>query len=94
MKVLITTSRAVFAEVQLRGWDTELRDAGIDIVLDTCTYYPPQAVGVHGTVMTNSAKWAYYAPGMLDVQVAFAGLADCIESAVQGEIAVVDRGSQ
>ena len=94
VKVLITTSRAVFAEVQLRGWDAELRDAGIDIVLDTCTYYPPQAVGVHGTVMTNSAKWAYYAPGMLDVQVAFGGLADCIESAVRGEIAMVDRGSQ
>jgi len=37
--------------------------------------------------MTNSAKWAYYAPGMLDVEVAFGSLEDCVESAVAGTVA-------
>ena len=39
--VLVTTSRAVAAELALRGWDERLTAAGVDLVLDTCTYYPP-----------------------------------------------------
>jgi predicted aconitase len=27
--------------------------------------------GLKGRVMTNAAKWAYYAPGMLGVEVCF-----------------------
>jgi predicted aconitase len=36
--------------------------------------------------MTNAAKWAYYAPGMLGVEVALASLPECVESAVRGEV--------
>jgi hypothetical protein len=36
--------------------------------------------------MTNAAKWAYYAPGMLGVEVCFGSLAECAESAVRGEV--------
>ncbi len=36
--------------------------------------------------MTNSAKWAYYAPGLLPVEVAFGSLEDCIETAVRGQV--------
>ncbi len=36
--------------------------------------------------MTNAAKWAYYAPGMLPVQVVLGSLAECVESAVAGEV--------
>lgn len=92
VNLVVTTSRAVRTELQIRGWEEGLVNAGVQLVLDTCTYYPPQAVGVTGTVMTNSAKWAYYAPGMLEVDVAFGGLADCVESAIEGEIVI--GGSQ
>ncbi|NCG36213.1 MAG: DUF521 domain-containing protein [Actinobacteria bacterium] len=91
--VIVTTSRSVWAEVQLRGWDMLLGAAGIQVVLDTCTYYLPRATGVTGTVMTNSAKWAYYAPGMLDVEVVFASLADCVASAIAAEIRLSDEVS-
>ena len=37
-----------------------------------------------GTVMTNSGKWAHYAPGNLGVQVAFGNLEDCVASAAVG----------
>jgi predicted aconitase len=37
-------------------------------------------------LMTNSAKFAYYAPGLLDKRIAFSSLADCVTSAVKGEI--------
>jgi predicted aconitase len=36
--------------------------------------------------MTNSAKWAYYAPGILGVDVVFASLAACVDSAVTGQL--------
>ncbi len=36
--------------------------------------------------MTNSAKWAYYAPGLLPVEVVFGSLEECVESAVRGEV--------
>jgi predicted aconitase len=39
-----------------------------------------------GVVMTNSAKWAWYAPGNLGVQVVFASLRECVESAVEGRV--------
>ncbi|MBT8213152.1 MAG: aconitase X catalytic domain-containing protein, partial [Acidimicrobiia bacterium] len=85
--MLVTTSRAVATEIKLRGWHDQLGDAGVQIVLDTCTYYTPRPAGVEGLVMTNSAKWAYYAPGILDVDVAFGSLNDCVGAAIDGEVA-------
>jgi predicted aconitase len=82
--MMITTSRAVAAELGLRRLDTALTDAGVQIVLDTCTYYPPHPTGVDGLTMTNSAKWAYYGQGMLGVPIAFATLEQCVESAIAG----------
>ena len=83
---LVTTSRAVDHELRLRGWRERLLEAGVTIILDTCTYYTPVTDGVTGTVMTNSAKWAYYAPGILGVDIAFGSLSACVESAVAGEV--------
>jgi predicted aconitase len=37
-------------------------------------------------VMTSSAKWAWYAPGNLGVQVAFGSLRECVDSAVKGRV--------
>ena len=70
----------------LRGWVDQLNDSGITVMLDTCTYYTPTTTGVQGLAMTNSAKWAYYAPGILGIDVAFGSLAKCVESAIAGEI--------
>jgi hypothetical protein len=63
---------------------------GGTVVTDTCTYITPIIGDVQGVVMTNSGKWAYYAPGNLGVDVAIGSLADCVESAVLGR--VVARG--
>ncbi len=40
--------------------------------------------------MTNAAKWAYYAPGMLPVEAVLGSLSECVESAVKGEV-VIDQ---
>jgi predicted aconitase len=55
-------------------------------VADTCTYLTPILERLDGAVMTNSGKWAHYAPGNIGVQVAFGSLEDCVRSAVEGRV--------
>lgn len=82
---IITTSRAVWAELELRGVAAEFDDAGVEVVLDTCSYFTPRPAPLTGTTLTNSAKWAYFAQGILDVPVGFTSLESCVESAIAGE---------
>ena len=82
----ITTSRFVWDYIKSKGWDNVLQRAGVMIIGDICSYYAPGINGMKGRVMTNSAKWAYYAPGMLPVSVCFGSLRECVESAVRGEV--------
>lgn len=83
---LVSTSRGVRELVRARGWLAELERAGIEVPVDVCTYHSPRVRGLKGRVMTNAAKWAYYAPGMLGVGVAFGSLRECVESAIRGEV--------
>jgi predicted aconitase len=83
---LVSTSRAVRQLAAAKGWIASLEASGVDIPVDVCTYYSPRIRALHGRVMTNAAKWAYYAPGMLGVEVAFGSLKECVESAVKGEV--------
>ena len=39
-----------------------------------------------GPVMTDSAKWAYYAPGNIGAEVVFGSTEECIASAVAGRV--------
>ncbi|MEM7095581.1 MAG: aconitase X catalytic domain-containing protein [Actinomycetota bacterium] len=84
--VYANTSREVWHEVQLRGWAEPLLAAGVQPVTDTCTYITPVMAPFDGVALTDSAKWAHYAPGNLGVDVAFASVEDCVESAVAGEV--------
>jgi predicted aconitase len=36
--------------------------------------------------MTNSAKWAYYAPGNIGVKVVFGSMEECVRSAIEGRV--------
>ena len=63
-----------------------LERAGVTIVTDTCTYVTPILRPEVRTVMTSSAKWAYYAPGNLGVDVVFGSLEECVRSAIAGEV--------
>jgi predicted aconitase len=69
---------------------TSLEAFGATIVTDTCTYITPIIGPVDGPVLTNSGKWAYYAPANLGVDVVFAGLAECVEAALTGRIKLSD----
>jgi len=82
----IQMNRFVLESARAKGWIDVLRKAGATPVADTCLYWRPQAHGLEGRVMTNSGKYAYYAPGELPVTTAIASLRECVESAVRGEV--------
>jgi predicted aconitase len=79
--VYVNTSRAVLRDLEARGWAEHLGAAGITLVIDTCTYVTAIMRNLSGAVMTNSGKWAYYAPGNLGIEVAFGSLSECMASA-------------
>ncbi len=84
--VYVNTSRDVLQELERREWMARLKESGIVLVIDTCTYVTAILRDLSGAVMTNSGKWAYYAPGNLGVEVAFGSLADCVASARAGRV--------
>ncbi len=86
VKLSISTSRHVRELAAQKGWIADLEAAGADIMVDTCSYFSPAVRGCRGRVMTNAAKWAWYAPGQLGVEVCFGSLLECAESAVRGEV--------
>jgi hypothetical protein len=86
LPMLVSTSRGVREMARAKGWIAVLEGSGVEVPVDVCTYHSPRVRGLRGRVMTNAAKWAYYAPGMLGVEVAFGSLKECVESAIRGEV--------
>ena len=81
---IITTSRQSHALAESHGLLGGIERFGARITLDTCLFHTPIVRPEVRSVMTNSGKFAYYAPGELGVQVAFGSLGDCVRSAVAG----------
>lgn len=86
VEFFVSTGRDVLTQVTAKGWLDDLTRSGVRIVTDTCTYITPILTGRPGAVMTNSAKWAWYAPNNLGLRVIFGSLRECVESAVRGEV--------
>ncbi len=87
---IVNTSRHNRDALRARGLLGRLERSGVALMVDACTYYGLPLAGLRGRVMTNSAKWAYYAPRTHDVAIEFGTLQDCVESAVKGEPCHVD----
>jgi hypothetical protein len=81
----VNTSRSVYASVPPETVEA-ITAFGATVVTDTCTYITPIMGEIEGTVMTNSAKWAYYAPGNLGVGVVLGSLGECVGSAIEGRV--------
>lgn len=86
----LSTGRSVLAEAESLGIAAELKDAGVVIVADTCTYVTSILEPKARIVMTNSGKWAHYAPANLGVDVVLASLEECVRSAVAGKVVLDD----
>src|SRR5918994_3210117 len=68
------------------GGGSGVADAGVTVVTDTCTYVTPVIGAVPGPVMTDSGKWAWYAPSNVGVGVALGSLEECVRSAAAGRV--------
>ena len=79
----ITCGRAVLEQARAAGHVGVLEAFGAVIVSDTCwcmlgePVIPPAA----RNLMTNSGKYAHYAPGLVGRKVHFASLAECVDAA-------------
>ena len=80
MPLFVNTNRAAVESVPevVRA----LVESGVTVVTDTCTYITPIIDPSIRVVMTDSAKWAYYAPGISGVGVVFGSAEECVATAL------------
>jgi predicted aconitase len=79
------TGRHVLKILERDGHRTMLESIGVVIVADTCVVVTPILPEKPGAIlMTNSGKFAHYAPSNTGYSVLYGSLADCVESAVTG----------
>lgn len=86
VKFLVTSSRAMTQLARQAGLLESLESFGAQITVDTCILTSPMLPHEIQHLMTNSAKFAYYTPGLLGKKITFGSLQDCVDSAVAGEI--------
>ena len=79
----ITCGRTVLEQARVAGHIAVIEAFGAVIISDTCwcmlgePVIPPAA----RNLMTNSGKYAHYAPGLVGRKVHFASLAECVDAA-------------
>ena len=86
VQFLVTSSRAMSLLAQKAGYLDALHAFGGRVTVDTCILATPMLPDDVKLLMTNSAKYAYYAPGMLGTAVTFGSVDDCVRSAVAGKV--------
>lgn len=84
--VIVTVGQNVLGQARADGTLARLEAFGAQVFPDICwcsitePLLPPQA----RSLMTNSGKYAHYAPGLSGRDVRFGSLADCVETARTG----------
>ena len=86
VELLVSTARTLLAEAEEEGLALRLRSLGVELLVDTCSYIAPVLRPSPLPVMTDSGKWAFYAPGNIGVEVVFGSLRECVRSAVEGRV--------
>ncbi|MCB1754718.1 MAG: DUF521 domain-containing protein [Gammaproteobacteria bacterium] len=81
--VVVTLGRAVYEQAANEGSIKALENFGVRFITDTCwcMLQEPVIQPAVRTLMTNSGKYAHYAPGLVGRRVHFGSLADCVDAA-------------
>lgn len=85
------TGRHAVKALEAAGRRTALEAAGVTLVADTCVVVTPILSEIDGVLMTNSGKFAHYAPGNTGYAVQYGALAECVESAITGRLVRDER---
>jgi predicted aconitase len=80
------TGRDVLARLEASGAAARLREAGVEVVVDTCVVVTPILPAGGSVLMTCSGKFAHYGPPNTGYEVVYGSLEDCVESAVVGAV--------
>jgi predicted aconitase len=86
VEFLVTTSRGMRLLAEECGALQAVEAFGGKLTVDTCILATPMLPESIKTLMTNSAKFAYYSPGLLGTEVVFGRLEDCVRSAIEGRV--------
>ena len=86
VRAMITLGRDIHAKALAEGLVDRLQRAGVAFHKDLCwcSIVEPIFPVAAKTVMTNSGKYAHYAPGLSGRNVRFGSLADCAAAAKSG----------
>ncbi len=85
------TGRGVLKELERADLLAPLRASGVEIIVDTCVVVAPILPSEAGVLMTNSGKFAFYAPANTGFATVYGSLTDCVESAVAGRVTRDER---
>lgn len=84
--VTVFTSRSILQWLENMGLADQLRSSGVSLFTDGCLLgYPQDGSGIN-VMISNSAKAANYVYSQSGCQAAIGSIADCVESAVAGNI--------
>ncbi|KAL5341442.1 hypothetical protein BJX70DRAFT_51872 [Aspergillus crustosus] len=88
VQMIITTNREVYTNACKAGYVTTIESFGAEILTDTCWCMIPESIIASGVknLMTNSAKYAHYAPGIVHRGVHFGSLGGCVDAAETGRV--------
>ena len=86
VEVFVTTSRAVRDLLARSGELAVIESFGARVTADTCIVVAPLIKPTAKVLMTNSAKYAHYGPGLLSVDSVFATTEECVASAIAGKV--------
>jgi predicted aconitase len=86
VECLVSTGRDILEDPANADAVATLQAAGVELLVDTCSYIAPVLRRTDGPVMTDSGKWAYYAPGNIGATVVFGSAEECVRSAITGRI--------
>src|SRR6185503_4984263 len=87
LRFLVTSSRLMKERAAEAGVLEAALAFGAEVTLDTCILASPMLPPEIKTLMTNSAKYAYYAPSLLNTRVTFGSLA-VVAASAEGEALV------
>ncbi|KAH8660035.1 hypothetical protein BX600DRAFT_467115 [Xylariales sp. PMI_506] len=93
VEVMVTTSRETYQKAAQAGYLEAIEQFGAKLITDTCWCMIEEPVIPPHTrnIMTNSAKYAHYGPGMQNRGFHFGSMASCVEAACRGDRSSEDR---
>ena len=88
VKMIATLGREIYSKAVEEGHVERMKKFGVEFINDTCwCMLSEPVVPTEGdALITNSAKYAHYAPGLVGKRVHFHSLSGCVEAAKSGTV--------